>query len=126
MTTAPAASPHLTTRKRGVRLVVIGLVLLLLAVLLLAGFAPKVGARYPLPLRLVAYVLTGAGWGGLVVGLYRVIVGPGVGPLATPLKLIAITVVVGGVATGLIGAWVVHGIVDDPRPASHGHHHDWD
>ena len=122
----PRDHPQLTTRKRGLRLVVIALVLLLLAVLLLAGFAPAVGARYPLVIRLVAYALTGAGWGGLLVGLHRVIVGPGVGPLATPLRLIAIAVVVGGVAIGLVGAWAVHTLVSEPRAASHGHHPDWD
>ncbi|MBL8624407.1 MAG: hypothetical protein JNK64_24075 [Myxococcales bacterium] len=122
----PNANPQLTARKRGARTVAIALVLLLLAVLLLAGFAPAVGGRYPLVIRLAAYALTGAGWGGLMVGLHGVIVGPGVGPLAAPLRLIAIAVVVGGVGLGLVGAWAVHAIVSEPRPASHGHHHDWD
>ena len=125
-TTSPSPTPPSTARRRGLRLLVIALVLLVLAVLLLAAFAPAVGARYPLVIRLAAYALTGAGWGGLLVGLYRVIVGPGVGPLAAPLRLIAIAVVIGGVALGLVGAWAVHTIVSEPRPASHGHHHDWD
>ena len=126
MGATPAGNPQVTERKRGARLVVIALVLLLLAVILLAGFAPAVGERYPLVLRLIAYALTGAGWVALLLGLYRVIVGPGTGALAGVLKLVAIGVVVVGAGLGVVGAWAVHLVVDEPRRASSGHHHDWD
>lgn len=104
----------------------IAILLLLLAVILMATLAPAVGEHYPLVLRLLFYALTGAGWCALLVGLYRVIVGPGVGALAAPLKLIAIGVTVVGVLGGLVGAWAVHTVVNEPGRASSGHHHDWD
>lgn len=126
MATPSPPNPQLTARKRGLRVLIIAVVLLVLALLLLAGAAPAVGARYPLVVRLAVYLLSGAGWGGLLVGLYRTIVGPGVGPLAAPLRLIATVVVVGGVLTGLVGAWLVHGFANEPRRASDHHHHDWD
>lgn len=127
MTSPPSANPQVTARKRGLRVLIIAAVLLLLALLLLAGAAPAVGERYPLVVRLAVYVLGGAGWGALLVGLHRVIVGPGAGPLAAVLKLIAVAVVVGGVLTGLLGAWLLHGFANHPRSASDGHHHhDWD
>ena len=94
-----AANPQLTTRKRGARALAIALALLVMALLLLAGFEPAVGARYPLVIRLAVYALSGAGWLALLRGLHRVIVGPGTGALAAPLRLIAIAVVVGGVGT---------------------------
>jgi hypothetical protein len=128
MDSPPATNPQLTARKRGLWILGIALVLLLLALLLLAGLAPAVGARYPLWLRIVVYILGASGWAGMLAGLFRVIVGPGTGALAVPLKLIAVLVVIGGLATGGLGAWILHAIVNEPRPASdgHHHHHDWD
>lgn len=119
-------NPQVTARKRGARLIAIAIVLLLLAVILMATLAPSPGAHYPRALRLLFYVLTAAGWGGLLVGLFRVIVGPGVGALAAPLKMIAVGVVVVGVAVGLVGAWAIHEVANAPGSASRDHDHDWD
>ena len=116
----------MTTRKRGARLIAIAILLLLVAVLLLALGEPAVGEHYPLVLRLIAYALTGSAWVALLMGLYRVIVGPGTGALAGVLKLVAIGVIVVGVGLGVVGAWAVHLVVDAPGRASSGHHHDWD
>lgn len=126
MSAPVSANPQLTTRKRGARTLAIALALLVIALLLLAGFEPAVGARYPLVIRLAVYALAGAGWLALLRGLHRVIVGPGTGALTAPLRLIAIAVVVGGVALGLVGAWAIHTVASEPRRASTGHHHDWD
>lgn len=119
-------NPQVTTRRRGAKLVGIAVLLLLLAVILMALLAPEPGAHYPWVLRLVCYALTGTGWGALLVGLYRVIVGPGTGALAGVLKLVAIGAMVVGVGLGLFGAWAVHTIVDAPGRAASGDHHDWD
>lgn len=126
MTTAPAVDPQLQARKRGARTLALAIALLVIALLLLGGFEPAVGARYPLVIRLAVYALSGAGWIALLQGLHRVIVGPGTGALAAPLRLIAIAVVVGGIAVGAVAAWAIHAIASEPRRAATGHHHDWD
>lgn len=126
MSAPVTANPQVTARKRGARTLAIALALLVIVLLLLAGFQPAVGARYPLVVRLAVYALFGAGWITLLGGLRRVIVGPGTGTLATPLRLIAGAVMVAGVALGLVGAWAIHTVASEPRAASRGHHHDWD
>ena len=126
MAATQAGNRQVTARKRGAQIVGVALLLLLLAVILMATLAPSPGEHYPLVLRLLFYALTGAGWCGLLVGLYRVIVGPAAGALAGPLNVIAVGVMVGGVAIGLVGAWAVRTVVEAPGSASRDHDHDWD
>jgi hypothetical protein len=117
-----AANPQLTTRKRGARTLAIALALLVIALLLLAGFEPG-RRRYPLVIRLAVCALA-----GLARAPARAAPRdrrPGTGALAAPLRLIAIAVVVGGVALGLVGAWAIHTVASEPRRVD-GHHHDWD
>jgi hypothetical protein len=110
---------------RGLAYFLIALFLVIASGILIGSCQPAVGAKYAILPRLVIYLMTIGGWALLLMGLFRLIVGPGVGTGAGILKVIAI-VLVGVVGLGaLFETWVVHSIVSSARPSSSGDG-DWD
>lgn len=113
-------------RKDGLKRIVIAIVLLLLVLILMLAFAPATGQRYSAIARWAIQLLALAGYVTLLSGLFRTIVGAGVGALAPLLKTIAVVVVIGGVLAGALGGWLVHALVTEPWSASEHHDLDWD
>jgi hypothetical protein len=108
---------------RGLLYLAIAILLLIGSAILLVAFQPAVGASYPIGPRIVIYLVVVAGWALLLMGLFRFLVGPGIGAGAGILKVVAIVAICAVGLGGLFSTWIVHRIVDNPRSASSG---DWD
>lgn len=115
-----------TARKRGLKRVAIAIVLLLFAIVLLLALAPASGQRHSALARWVIQLVALAGYVTLLSGLFRTVVGAGVGATAPLLKGIAITVVIGGIVVGIVAGWLTHVLVTEPWSTHSGDHHDWD
>ena len=109
-----------------------GLIYLAIAILLLIGAAvllmvlqPAVGEVYAMGPRIAIQVVLVAAWILLLMGLFRGIVGSGVGAGAGILKGIAIVVVCAVGLGALFSTWIIHRVVSSPHTASSSHW-DWD
>lgn len=110
---------------RGVIYLAIAIFLLIGSVVLLVLLQPAVGACYAIGPRIAIYPVTLVGWALLLMGLFRLLVGSGIGAGAGILKVIAIVVICTVGVGGLLGTWAVHMVVSHPRSESSSHW-DWD
>lgn len=122
---APTSTPKRASRTRGAIYLAIAIFLLVGSAVLLVVLQPAVGACYGIGPRIVIYPVTLAGWALLLMGLFRLLVGPGIGAGAGILKVIAIVVICAVGVGGLLGTWAVHTVVSHPVSASSGNW-DWD
>jgi hypothetical protein len=120
-----AASDGWQTRKRGLKL--IGLAILLLVVLLVLFVATRPGQG---PYALAARASVHAGWMGVLIslalGLFHLVVGaPGAGPFRNVRTVVALVVGIPALALGVLGTAVLHGVMTDDGSSSGGDF-DWD
>jgi hypothetical protein len=118
---------QLKPRLFGGLLVVIAILLLLIGFLLVVFLRPAAGQYYSgWVVALVVLLLLG-GYGALFPGIWKLLVGPGVGMFAGLLKVVAVGALLVATAFAGLSATAVYAMVKGPVPESSGYSgSDWD